>query len=182
MIINLNLEFIVNNKITPNEAVILNLIQEGKQVALNRMLTKLPTVRTDLQNLITKTTVTLKDTKYYLSQAYTAMLSGSGLFEELNNKYPTYAYRPNGTKDYLKTNINRCKAKYEKFIEGRLDIHEHILNCLDKEIKERELTGGSQYFKKLWNWLGSEGWKDYEHLLEENPTEQTFMPHGTELG
>jgi hypothetical protein len=81
---------------------------------------------------------------------------------ELIETYPLKVIRPDGSTDYLRSNVKVLKEQYKKIIKDNKDKHEFILKCLKFQIKEKTETGKLPYMKKLSKWLDNEEWKEYE--------------------
>ena len=103
------------------------------------------------------------------------------LFEEFLSIYPVKVQRPDGFFDYLRTDIKRCKRRYNQIVAGKLTKHERLIEALKYELKTRELEGSMMYMKRLPKWLSSEDWKIYEERMNDksniigNPTYGTTI-------
>ena len=62
-------------------------------------------------------------------------------FEELLELYPIKVLRPDGTKDYLRTDLKRCKKMYLQVLGASKTRHKTIMNALKFELKVREQEG-----------------------------------------
>jgi len=87
-------------------------------------------------------------------------------FDELLESYPTKVFRPDGTKDYLRSDVRRCRKNYNKIASSRKK-HERILKALEFEKKIREMEGSWKYMKKLPKWLSSEEWRIFEERMKD---------------
>ena len=114
------------------------------------------TVTTSGDNKIYKTTDKLKD---YSDREKT-------WFDEFYEVFPVYVMRPDGTKGFLRSNINKCRNEYKKIVGKSRVMHEHILKCLKFEIDNKTITGKLGYFKTMWKWLTQHEWEVIEEQLQ----------------
>lgn len=114
------------------------------------------TVTTSGDNKIYKTTNKLKN---YSDREKT-------WFDEFYEVFPVYVMRPDGTKGFLRSNINKCRNEYKKIVGKSRAMHEHILKCLKFEIDSKTITGKLGYFKTMWKWLAQHEWEVIEEQLQ----------------
>lgn len=114
------------------------------------------TVTTSGDNKIYKTTDKLKN---YSDREKT-------WFDEFYEVFPVYVMRPDGTKGFLRSNINKCRNEYKKIVGKSRAMHEHILKCLKFEIDSKTMTGKLGYFKTMWKWLTQHEWEVIEEQLQ----------------
>lgn len=96
-------------------------------------------------------------------------------FEEFYEVFPVYVIRPDGTKGFLRSNVNKCRKEYNRIIGKSLAMHEHIMNCLKYEVNNKILTGKIGYMKTMWKWLTQHEWECYEEEIAENkPTNDLY--------
>ena len=114
------------------------------------------TVTTSGDNKIYKTTDKLKN---YSDREKT-------WFDEFYEVFPVYVMRPDGTKGFLRSNINKCRNEYNKIVGKSRAMHEHILECLKFEVSNKTMTGKLGYFKTMWKWLTQHEWEVIEEQLQ----------------
>lgn len=104
-------------------------------------------------------------------QPYASIALAQGdFFDEFLNTFPTSTIRPDGIRDYLRTDVNRCKKVYTRITNGKESVHRNIMDCLRCELESRKRFNKMPYMKKLPNWLSSEEWKTWEQQLKDtNP-------------
>lgn len=173
MIININTDLLLSNKLNINQFILLQIIAGNNKITFSKLLHTFPEMEKDLENLLNNGLVKKVgrgNLAYSITDLYKTSILSTNLFDEFIELFPTTITRPDGTKEYLKTDVRRSKAKYEKITENRIDMHEHIMKCLQAELRQKQLTSSMKFFKKLYNWLNSETWKEYEHLI--NTSEQ----------
>ena len=182
MIISVNTEFLNKVKLTPNQFILAQLVLEGNIRGLNKLLTDFPVLMSDIDILISVDVLRRVGKKgYEVTNSYILSVTGGDLFEELLYYYPSTIVRPNGKQEYLKTDLRRSKALYNKITNGRLDLHMEIVKCLKKEVETKTQTGSMAYFKRIHNWLLAEGWKEQEHLLNNSNELEISNGYGTDI-
>ena len=134
------------------------------------------------QNLITYTTsgnnISYKPTEKLLD----LVKPDKSFFDELYEAFPVYVTRPDGTKGFLRANINKCRKEYNHIIGKSKAMHEHIMNCLKFEIDNKMLTGKLGYMKTMWKWLTQREWEVTEEAMqnEQQSLEQSYT-YGTNI-
>jgi len=103
-----------------------------------------------------------------VTEKFKSLLSVDDPFEELYNNYPTSIIRPDGKKDYLRSDKAKCRIRYKKITDKNALYHKYILECLNKEIQDKEKSQSMGYFKRLINWIDGEEWKKYEDDSKED--------------
>lgn len=89
------------------------------------------------------------------------------MFDQFYEVFPVYVVRPDGTKGYLRSNINKCRKEYNRIIGKSRAMHDHIMNCLGFEIDDKMRTGKIGYMKTMWKWLTQHEWECYEEQMQE---------------
>ena len=100
-------------------------------------------------------------------------------FDEFLQEFPDKVML-NGVTRYLKSDVTRCRTKYNRITKNKKYIHDSIVNGLRFEIDLRERTNGMGYFKKLPTWIDSEEWKAYENETSITNLEKPSQ-YGSEL-
>lgn len=106
--------------------------------------------------------------KIELAPDFLRIIANGDFFDELVQVFPVSVVRPDGTKDFLRNDLKRCKVQYSKITKNKYFIHQHILECLRYEVALKRKEGKMSYFKRLSKWLASEEWKIYEQALNES--------------
>jgi DNA-binding PadR family transcriptional regulator len=184
----LNLDFLLNHKLSPNQFTILNiLLKYSRWSNIEATLTLLESGNEDLVSLEKKGFIKKANKGYTITEDGKELLTDGSLFSELLEVFPTKVTRPDGNIAYLKKDRSRSQTRYHRITRNRRDIHEHILNCLKFEVKERTLKGDLKWMKTLPNWLQSEGWLEWQDRLKATKfnvvedEEITPTPYGTKL-
>ena len=93
------------------------------------------------------------------------------MFDMFYDQFPVYVMRPDGTKGFLRANVNKCRKEYNRIVGKSKAMHEHIMDCLKYEIDERMRTGKIGYMKTMWKWLTQHEWECYEEQMNTETTE-----------
>ena len=88
------------------------------------------------------------------------------MFDEFYETFPVYVIRPDGTKGFLRANVNKCRKEYNRIVGKSRAIHEHIMDCLRYELDDKMRTGKLGYMKTMWKWLTQHEWECYEEQLK----------------
>ena len=87
--------------------------------------------------------------------------------------------RPDGTKAYLKTNINKCHHLFNLYTGLSEAMAEHLIKCLEFEISKKMNNGKIGYMKTMYKWLVEHQWEESEQEMTDNDNKQSS--YGTEL-
>ena len=131
------------------------------------------------QNLISS--ITEGDTiKYIATDKVTEYLKPSKTyFEIFSDIYPKYVMLPDGTKAYLKTNINKCHHLFNLYTGLSEAMAEHLIKCLEFEISKKMNNGKIGYMKTMYKWLVEHQWEESEQEMTDNDNKRSS--YGTEL-
>lgn len=88
------------------------------------------------------------------------------MFNEFYETFPVYVIRPDGTKGFLRANVNKCRKEYNRIVGKSRAMHEHIMDCLRYELDDKMRTGKLGYMKTMWKWLTQHEWECYEEQLK----------------
>lgn len=101
-------------------------------------------------------------------------------FDLFYDMYPVYVTRADGSKSYLRANVNKCRNFFNTKCGRSAAMAEHLIKCLDYEISKRMREGSLSYMMTMWNWLTRSQWEAIEEEMQD--TEQkTVNSYGTEL-
>ena len=101
-------------------------------------------------------------------------------FDLFYDMYPVYVMRKDGTKCYLRANVNKCRHFFNTKCGRSSAMAEHIINCLDYEVSKRMREGSISYMMTMWNWLTRSQWEAVEEEMQDN-TNVAKNTYGTEL-
>lgn len=103
------------------------------------------------------------------------------MFDQFFAMYPVYVDRPDGTKDYLRSNLNKCRAFYKVICGKSQAAHEHILECLKYDLEKKSMNGKLSYMKRMWQWLTSREWESIEQEMLDKKDEPIQQTYGTDI-
>ena len=193
MIFDINYAVLVDNNINAHQFIICYLISKGNIEYLQNYLKKTnseETIYKDLAYLVLHGFI--EDGNYDTSKAinylaitvkhnFNKLIAHGDFFDELVLKFPFMINRPDGTQDFLRTNLKSSRLYYNNLTKNNKGVHDIIMKCLDYEIKEKQRTGKMGYFRRLPKWLEVEEFKNYEHLVLGLNSIETKEVYGTEL-
>lgn len=93
-------------------------------------------------------------------------------FTQFYNEYPIYVDRPDGTKSYLRTNVNKCRNMFNQITNERKIMVDHLIKCLKFEIDKKMRTGKIGYMKTMWRWLVDRTWEESAQEMEDTTNKQ----------
>lgn len=121
-------------------------------------------------------------TLYKTTETYNNLIGNDkDFFDEFYEAFPVYVVRPDGSKGFLRANVNKCRREYKQIVGHSIGMHEHIMKCLNAEINEKMETGKLGYLKTMWKWLVNKEWETTEEKLKFEQTNVTPKVYGTEL-
>ena len=101
-------------------------------------------------------------------------------FDLFYDIYPVYVVRADGSKSYLRANVNKCRHYFNLKCGNSSAMAEHIIKCLDYEVSKRMREGSLSYMMTMWNWLTRNQWEAVEDEMRDT-AQQTVSTYGTEL-
>jgi hypothetical protein len=177
MIVDVNTDFLINNKLSANQYLIMTLILADKQSILKDYFlinnVDIDEMHKDFATLHIKGLVdgyilgTYDLTNVKPTQYLRSLLTSDDLFKEFLYTFPMKVVRSDGTQDYLRTDQTKAKTLYLAYTRGKKSIHEHILKCLKHEIAYRESNNSMQYMKRIVTWLNSKEWESFEDQIDD---------------
>lgn len=102
-------------------------------------------------------------------------------FDLFYDIYPTYVLRPDGSKSYLRANINKCRHFFDVTTGKSIAMKEHLIKCLKFELDKKARTGKLSYMKTMWRWLIDHQWEEIEEEMQDTQDTQNVNSYGTEL-
>ena len=96
--------------------------------------------------------------------------------------YPISVTRPDGTKDYLRGDIARCRKIYNSHVGKSRSKHEYIIDALKFEITNRRINNKIGFMKRMSKWLVSQEWTLYDEFLKDKKVQkQVEEVYGTNV-
>jgi len=199
MIIDIDLYTSIIEGLNPNEYIFLYLLYKNHIITLQKLFKFTNYLTKDeVNSLINRKFLTAQPT--FNIEKYTETLrhliveatfikllpqSITNPFEELLTKFPKRVKRTDGVNDYLLTDLKKSKIKYNNLVNKTTNLHQHILECLEYELKHRHKNNTMKFMRRLPNWLESEEWRTFEQSMEEDKdnikNERIETSYGTEL-
>ena len=96
------------------------------------------------------------------------------LFDTFYEQFPVYVIRPDGTKGFLRANVNKCRKEYNRIVGKSKAMHELLIRCLQYEIDNKMSTGKLGYMKTMWKWLTQREWEAIEDQMNDETTENYY--------
>lgn len=190
MIVTIDTEKMFKLGITPDEYTLLQLIQSRGLVSARKLVQMTPSLTpATLERLVEKRLIhnlnligEMDVSRIMLRNTFIGEAKKDDLFDELLQEYPSKVTRPDGSTDWLKTDLTRCRKQYTLLVKKDEVLHKHIMACLRFELSERRMTNKMLFMKRLPKWLATEEWKVWEQQLNESPvTETTQLGYGLKL-
>ena len=101
-------------------------------------------------------------------------------FDLFYDMYPVYVVRADGSKSYLRANVNKCRHFFNTKCGKSSAMAEHLIKCLDYEISKRMREGSLSYMMTMWNWLTRSQWEAVEDEMADSK-KVSVSTYGTEL-
>jgi hypothetical protein len=121
-----------------------------------------------------KTAITEEELKALLVDGYITWIGYQ------KDMYPVYVVRADGSKSYLRANVNKCRHFFNMKCGRSAAMAEHIIKCLDYEVAKRMREGSLSYMMTMWNWLTRSQWEAIEDEMKDN-IQTPVNSYGTEL-
>lgn len=173
MILELDTNLFNTGEISINQAVFLTLCLNEKHQAnhqdVHQFLSRIS--EAEIQSLIDQNLIsftTKDDNKIYepTDKLLSFFKTKEDMFNEFYKLFPVYVTRPDGTKGFLRANINKCRKEYNRIIGKSRAMHEHLMKCLNWEIENKMMTGKLGYMKTMWKWLTQSEWETLEEQMQ----------------
>lgn len=173
MILELDTSLLETLNISINQLVFISLVLNENQKDHQDILKLLSRVNEEeIQDLIQRNIIITQTMNngisYQLSDDIinTLRKRNNSMFDEFYETFPVYVIRPDGTKGFLRANVNKCRKEYNRIVGKSRAMHEHIMNCLRYELDDKMRTGKLGYMKTMWKWLTQHEWECYEEQLK----------------
>lgn len=173
MILELDTSLLNKLNISLNQLVFLSLVMNENQKDNQDIRELFSRVNEEeIQDLIVRNIIIIEPmnngVKYSLSDNIIKLLQSNrdSMFDEFYETFPVYVIRPDGTKGFLRANVNKCRKEYNRIIGKSRAMHEHIMQCLRYELDDKTRTGKLGYMKTMWKWLTQHEWECYEDQLK----------------
>lgn len=164
--------FDIYGKMSINQLVFLTLVlneNQSNNQDIHQFLSRIS--ENEIQELVDSniiTVITSGDSKIYSISEDTRkhLKQDKSWFDEFYEVFPVYVTRPDGTKGFLRSNINKCRREYNRIVGKSRAMHEHLIKCLQFEIDNKMITGKIGYMKTMWKWLTQREWEVTEEEMQ----------------
>jgi hypothetical protein len=187
MIIELNTKLLDIPGVNSNQLIFLSLVLDKNQKTYNQDVRKVVSLTSDeeISNLISQGLITSIERGKSITYSATDKLKeiakpNRDYFDLFYEMYPIYVLRPDGTKNYLRANINKCKRLFNSYVGRSEAMAQHLIQCLDFEMKKKANQGKLGYMKTMWRWLVDHQWEESEEEMQDE-SKQEESTYGTEL-
>lgn len=188
MILELDTSLLNKFSISINQLVFISLVLNDNQVNnqdIHELLSRVN--EEEIQDLIQRNiiVVTISDDNKIYSPSKELLdfikKNEQSMFDEFYEVFPIYVTRPDGTRGFLRSNVNKCRKEYNRIIGKSKAMHEHILSCLRYEIDDKLQTGKIGYMKTMWKWLTQHEWETIEEQMKVETPNQNYYNYGTDI-
>ena len=164
--------FDIYGEMSINQLVFLTLVlneNQSNNQDIHQFLSRIS--ENEIQELVDSniiTVITSGDSKIYSISENTrkCLKQDKSWFDEFYEVFPVYVTRPDGTKGFLRSNINKCRKEYNRIVGKSRAMHEHLIKCLQFEIDNKMITGKIGYMKTMWKWLTQREWEVTEEEMQ----------------
>lgn len=164
--------FDIYGEMSVNQLVFLTLVlneNQSNNQDIHQFLSRIS--ENEIQELVDSniiTVITSGDSKIYSISEDTRkhLKQDKSWFDEFYEVFPVYVTRPDGTKGFLRSNINKCRKEYNRIVGKSRAMHEHLIKCLQFEIDNKMITGKIGYMKTMWKWLTQREWEVTEEEMQ----------------
>ena len=108
-----------------------------------------------------------------------SILPKKDYFDLFYEMYPVYVVRADGSKSYLRANVNKCRHFFNSKCGNSSAMAEHIIKCLEFELSKRSREGSLMYMMTMWNWLTRSQWEAVEDEMVDNS--KPVSTYGTDI-
>lgn len=181
MVVEVNLTELEEFDLTASQYVFLKLTEYEKE--LETFKNRGCITQHEVDDLILREFISYDEGKYKPSETVKKHfgIKDPNFFDEFYDLYPVSANRPDGTKDYLRMNVNKCRKKYNTLVGKSLKNHRHMMECLQFEIQHRTRTNKMGFMKRMWTWLTSEEWQLSEEMMKDVGITRIQSNYGTSI-
>ncbi len=187
MIIELNTKLLDIPGINSNQLIFLSLVLDKNQKTYNQDVRKIVSLISDeeVSSLISQGLITSiekgKSITYHSTEKLNNIIRPEkDYFDLFYEMYPVYVLRPDGSKNYLRANVNKCRHLFNVYVGQSEAMAQHLIQCLDFEMKKKTNEGKLSYMKTMWRWLVDHQWEESEEEMQDN-SKQEELTYGTEL-
>jgi len=170
-----------------NQLVFLSMVLDKNQSTKNQDVRQLVSLISDdeVSYLVQQNLITSMERGEFIVYEPTERLKNfiankGDYFDKFYEQYPVYVLRPDGSKSYLRANVNKCRHLFNVTCGKSSAMAEHLINCLNFEIHKKMAEGKLSYMKTMWRWLVDHQWEESEEEMNDTVDVKTNS-YGTDL-
>lgn len=170
-----------------NQLVFLSMVLDKNQTTRNQDVHRLVSLISDdeISYLVQQNLITSMERGEFITYEASQRLKdfmalSQSYFDLFYERYPVYVLRPDGSKAYLRANVNKCRHLFNVTCGNSSAMAEHLINCLNFEIDKKMKEGKISYMKTMWRWLVDHQWEESEEEMNDT-IEAPTNTYGTEL-
>ena len=186
MIIEINTKILDIPDININQLVFLSVVLNKNQKN-NQDVRKIVSLISDdeIQQLIDKDLITSIERGNSITYTETDKLikvitPEKDYFDLFYDMYPIYVLRPDGAKNYLRANVNKCRHFFKVLSGNSEAMSEHLIECLKFELEKKTREGKLSYMKTMWRWLVDHQWEETEEEMHDTAINKVES-YGTDI-
>ena len=186
MIIEINTKILDIPDININQLVFLSVVLNKNQKN-NQDVRKIVSLISDdeIQQLIDKDLITSIERGNSITYTETEKLTKvitleKDYFDLFYDMYPIYVLRPDGAKNYLRANVNKCRHLFKTISGNSEAMSEHLIDCLKFELEKKTREGKLSYMKTMWRWLVDHQWEATEEEMHDTAINKVDS-YGTDI-
>lgn len=190
MIIELNTKLLdLPEDLTINQIVFLSMVLDKNQTTRNQDVQRLVSLISDdeISYLVHQDLITSMERGEFITYEASQRLKdfmtlSKDYFDMFYERYPVYVLRPEGSKAYLRANVNKCRHLFNATCGRSTAMAEHLIDCLNFEIDKKMKEGKLSYMKTMWRWLVDHQWEAIEEEMKDLDSHtNNYSTYGTDL-
>lgn len=188
MIIEVNTKLLnLDKNLNASQLIFLGMVLDKNQISYNQDVQKVLSLisEDDISYLVAQNLVSLIEkgkSKVYVAtdKLKESLIPDKDYFDIFFDTYPIYVLRPDGTKSFLRSNVNKCRNAFNSATGNSESYKEHIIECLKYDIQRKTNTGNMGYMKTMWRWLTEHQWEEIEQEMQFD-VQNTQKSYGTDI-
>ena len=187
MRLEIDVNWLVNNSLTPNSLLFLQSVKDKDWESVEKQLNWLSNTEKCL--MISHGYLLDPDkyeeypdiTKMQVTRKYEDLISENKVdfWNEFFANFPVKVPGRNpGTYRYVRMDNDKVRKKYTSIVKGNIAVHKRILEGLNKELEVRKVANSMQYMNNLETWLNNRVWEMYLNdeapRVESNPHKRNY--------
>ena len=185
MLIELDLSEAKSLKLTINQFLLIKLLLNKVDIKSYQNVIHLNNADVELlveKKILTKESLGANSiSELKLDEEFSLLNKSKDFFDEFYDLYPVFVVRPDGTKDYLRGDISRCRKNYNSIVGKSKSAHKKMMNALKYDITNRKITNTMMYMKRMAKWLTSEEYLIYENEVLKDVKQEKVDTYGTAI-